>query len=70
MFQSAATHVLSSVCRVAVAGLYFWNWLPCVTPSGLCAIGPKDNAESPQGKTAEGTVRSYYKGKQVDLGSG
>ena len=44
-----------------VAGLYFWNWLPCVTPDGDgCAIGAKDNAESPQEKEAERTLRAYY----------
>ena len=47
--------------RDLVAGLYFWNWLPCVTPDGDgCAIGAKDNAESPQEKEAERTLRAYY----------
>jgi hypothetical protein len=60
--------LLSSKYSHLVAGLYFWNWLPCVKASGGsgsssssgCAIGPTDNAESPQGKAAEATVRSYY----------
>ena len=58
--------LLSSKYSHLVAGLYFWNWLPCVKASGGsgsssgCAIGPSDNAESPQGKAAEATVRSYY----------
>lgn len=43
-----------------VDGLYFWNWLPCVSASKACAIGSADNAESPQGKAAEIVVRKYY----------
>ena len=54
--------LMSSKLADMVAGLYLWNWLPCITASpGKCSIGPRDNSESPQGKQAESTVCSYYK---------
>jgi len=49
-----------------VAGLYWWNWLPCADPSSegkYCKIGHKDNGETVQGKGAQDVVAAYYGGR-------
>eukprot|EP01052_Picozoa_sp_SAG31_P024561 SAG31_NODE_2097_length_6453_cov_16.072867_8_plen_115_part_00 len=46
-----------------VAGLYFWNWLPCVSAAAPnCAIGSSDNSETPQQKLAEMVVKKHFGG--------
>jgi hypothetical protein len=43
-----------------VAGLYFWNWLPCTHPTKQCQIGVQDNGESPQHKQAQAVVARFF----------
>ncbi len=52
--------LMSAKYAGVVAGMYFWNWLPCSEASQSCAVGSRDNGESPQGKAAEAIVRRFY----------
>jgi len=46
-----------------VAGLYWWNWLPCVDQAqAYCQIGANDNGESPQEKGAQDVLANFYGG--------
>ena len=59
-YEGILDALTGSASAQAVAGLYFWNWLPCTAPSGDCAIGDADNGETPQAKRAEQVLRDRY----------
>ena len=59
-YQGIISALMAPAARSIVAGLYFWNWLPCTNASAQCRLGPLDNGESPQQKLAQGVLSAAY----------
>jgi hypothetical protein len=60
-YEGILQSLMAPSAQNIVAGLYFWNWLPCTKPSKECEVGPTDNGESPQGKKAEAVLKKFYR---------